>query len=522
MARQYPMKKDSYTISSGWGPRAGGFHYGLDFAAPDGTSFYACAGGKVLFIGAAQGYGQWIVIDHPASEGGGCTEYGHMWNAFATGLKAGDWVSAGQLIGYVGSNGGSTGPHLHLTVWERAYGGRRIDPAPWLAGCPHPGETPGTGGQNGNASKEGAAVTIFGVDVSEHQNGMNLGLAAAEAGLDFAIVRTTDGTHRDRVYRSHMQDAESAGLITAAYHYLRNPSEGRPISAQVQASIEVMGDYRRPIWIDVETPAGIHVDHIRECKRLFEQAGVRVIGCYSYVPYWERKIAPREPDSHEFGHFWVAAYGRNQPGAAQAIYPGNEHRQWTYPLGGQVPSLWQYSSEARFGSWRGGTSGVDINAFRGTKEELRTLFYGTPADPVASEEAPRMEKMTRWLLDQFVGPEWSDGKPRFSGWAQTEGRTFVDYVVSKLKLIPDMAKAVGELPGKLDRTEQLLIEMAKAVAEIPARLDTIEAELKKTGGAAAGEVAAAPVEVAEAEVGPVAEDAVAVEAVEAGPAPAER
>lgn len=118
LARQYPMKKDSYTISSGWGPRAGGFHYGLDFAAPDGTPFYACAGGRVLFIGAAQGYGQWIVIDHPASEGGGCTEYGHMWNAFATGLKAGDWVSAGQLIGYVGSNGGSTGPHLHLTVWE--------------------------------------------------------------------------------------------------------------------------------------------------------------------------------------------------------------------------------------------------------------------------------------------------------------------------------------------------------------------------------------------------------------------
>lgn len=491
------MKKDTYTISSGWGPRWGGFHYGLDFAAPDGTPFYACAGGTVLYIGPAQGYGQWIVIDHPASEGGGCTEYGHMWNAYATGLKVGSKVEAGQHIGYVGSNGTSTGPHLHLTVWERGYGGRRIDPARWLAGCPHPGE---------NSAPEGDSMTIFGVDVSEHQAGMSLTLAAKEAGLDFAIIRTTDGTHRDQRYQSHLRDAEGAGLITAAYHYLRNPSEGRSIAAQVQASLEVMGNQQRPMWIDVETPAGIHVDHIRECKRRFEEAGVRVIGCYSYVPYWEHKIAPHEPDSHEFGAFWVAAYGKNTPGPPKNIYPGNNHRQWNYPLGSQKPALWQFSSEARFGSWRGGNSGVDINAFRGTREQLQALFYGTPSNSEHSEgsqgsqgsqgsegeEKTRMERMTRWLLDQFVGPEWSDGKPKFTGWVQTEGRTFVDYVVSKLKLIPEMAKVVAEVPARLDRNEKLLLEMAQAVAEIPARLDKIEAELKAKGGAPAGTPGTAP------------------------------
>lgn len=144
MARQWPLPKGSFEIFSRFEGRLNPVtgkaehHSGTDFAVPDGTPFYACAGGTVQYIGAAGGYGQWIVIDHPDSEGGGCTEYGHMWDAFATGLKKGQQIVAGQLIGYVGSNGQSTGPHLHLTVWERGYGGTRVDPETWLSGCPYP------------------------------------------------------------------------------------------------------------------------------------------------------------------------------------------------------------------------------------------------------------------------------------------------------------------------------------------------------------------------------------------------
>ena len=148
MGRQWPLPRGKFTITSRFAGRINPVtgqaenHSGTDFAAPDGTPFYACAGGTVKYIGAASGYGHWIVIDHPDSEGGGCTEYGHMWNAFATGLRVGQWVNAGQLIGYVGSNGQSTGPHLHLTVWEYGYGGKRIDPETWLQGKPYPGEKP--------------------------------------------------------------------------------------------------------------------------------------------------------------------------------------------------------------------------------------------------------------------------------------------------------------------------------------------------------------------------------------------
>lgn len=270
-------------------------------------------------------------------------------------------------------------------------------------------------------------MTIFGIDVSEWQDGLHIAAAAAEANLDFAIIRTTDGTHRDLVYRSHLADAESGGLITAAYHYLRNPAEGSSIAAQVQAALDVMGDAIRPMWIDVETDAGLHVDHIRECKRLFEQTGVRVIGCYSYVPYWENKVAPSEPDSHEFGAFWVAAYGRNLAGNPKHLYPGNDHQQWNYPLGNQVPALWQYGSEARFPSWRGGAHGVDINAFRGTREQLHALFYGgdIPATPPVSTESNHMST-DDLILDQLAGPGRDAHGHTFSGWPQLGGRTVVD------------------------------------------------------------------------------------------------
>lgn len=161
MARQWPLPRGTFTITSRFAGRTNPVtgrpenHSGTDFAAPDGTPFYACAGGTVTHIGPASGYGQWIVIDHPDSEGGGATEYGHMWNAFATGLRVGSTVTAGQKIGYIGSNGQSTGPHLHLTVWRYARGGERVDPETWLYGRPYPP----VGGGSVTGGKPAAGLT---------------------------------------------------------------------------------------------------------------------------------------------------------------------------------------------------------------------------------------------------------------------------------------------------------------------------------------------------------------------------
>ena len=362
----HPMKQGTYRVSSGYGPRWGTFHAGLDFAAPIGTPIYAAADGVVV-EGRERynvaGFGSWIWLDCQDSVGKDFI-YGHVKHDGIL-VKAGDRVRAGQQIGVVGNEGESTGPHTHFEVWGSPgrLGGAHQDPAPYLAGAAQPGEAVAR-----PVGKQGG--TIYGIDISEHNDGLSCARAARE-GVEYAIIRTTDGTYKDRCYRSHLDDAESAGLITAAYHYLRNPSEGTTIAQQVQAALEVMGDKRRPMWLDCETPAGLHVDHIRECKREFERRGVRVIGAYSYVPYWEGSIAPGEPDSHEFGAFWVAAYGSNRTGSPSGIYPGNQHHQWDYPLGNQKPALWQYGSNAQVAGYN-----VDINAYRGSKAQLKALFTG--------------------------------------------------------------------------------------------------------------------------------------------------
>jgi murein DD-endopeptidase MepM/ murein hydrolase activator NlpD len=84
-------------------------HQGVDFAAPIGTPIRASGDGVVDFVGSQNGYGNVVVIRHWNDYS---TAYAHM-SRFANGLKKGEKVSQGEVIGYVGMTGWSTGPHLH-------------------------------------------------------------------------------------------------------------------------------------------------------------------------------------------------------------------------------------------------------------------------------------------------------------------------------------------------------------------------------------------------------------------------
>ncbi|QBI21899.1 hypothetical protein ER308_03910 [Egibacter rhizosphaerae] len=98
-------------------------HAGIDFGAPTGTPIRAADGGRVVQAGGRGGYGITVVIDHG---GGLSTLYAHQ---SSLNVSAGESVSRGDVIGYVGSTGVSTGPHLHFEVRE---GGSPVNPAPYL------------------------------------------------------------------------------------------------------------------------------------------------------------------------------------------------------------------------------------------------------------------------------------------------------------------------------------------------------------------------------------------------------
>lgn len=96
-------------------------HSGTDFAAPRGTPIYATGDGRVKFVGRKGGYGKTVMLNH---SGGITTLYAHM-SRYKKGLRNGQRVNRGEIIGYVGSTGTSTGNHVH---YEYMVNGRKKNP----------------------------------------------------------------------------------------------------------------------------------------------------------------------------------------------------------------------------------------------------------------------------------------------------------------------------------------------------------------------------------------------------------
>ena len=117
--------KDLKRTASGWGMRMHPiyriprFHYGMDFTAPTGTDVFATGNGIVKEVDRNAGYGNIIVIDHGY---GFETLYGHL---SRTNVKIGQVIKRGDVIGFVGSTGASTAPHLHYEVMKN---GQKVNP----------------------------------------------------------------------------------------------------------------------------------------------------------------------------------------------------------------------------------------------------------------------------------------------------------------------------------------------------------------------------------------------------------
>ena len=122
-----PCSYRALTSAYGWRvhPITGknSFHNGVDLANSSGTPIYAAKSGTVTLASYNSVYGYYVTINHGD---GFSTLYGHMTHYV---VSAGQSVSGGQIIGYMGSTGWSTGPHLHFTVY---YNGSTVNPMAYI------------------------------------------------------------------------------------------------------------------------------------------------------------------------------------------------------------------------------------------------------------------------------------------------------------------------------------------------------------------------------------------------------
>lgn len=135
----WPLAKDVYNYTSPYGARISPitgavdeFHTGSDFAGPDRTPVFAIAKGTVVDAGPTSYLGQWVVIRHEIDGKVWNSIYGHL-TAGSQVVKKGDTVLPGQIIAAEGSTGLSTGPHIHLEIWDgEALKGKTVDAKKWL------------------------------------------------------------------------------------------------------------------------------------------------------------------------------------------------------------------------------------------------------------------------------------------------------------------------------------------------------------------------------------------------------
>lgn len=334
----------------------------------------------------------------------------HVWLADSGFAPYGSWVTLDQFATMIPPKG-----YAYAADWQST------DPDATSPAAPAQPAAPGG--------------TLYGIDVSEFQDGLNL----SGTGMDFCIIRLAYGdSHPDDCAVSHTEDWATTGKPVSFYHYL-TPWDDLGAQADLVKRMWDACGRRGGVWIDVEEP-GITRSQVVGFRDALRARGVLVIGSYSRANFWEG-LPGGEPSAEEGGGaIWVSHYGDQPTGPIRQAYPGDSGAPWSYPLGDRLPDIWQFTDRVTVPGW---SAGVDGNAFKGAEAELRAIFYG--GTTATSEEDELANQTGTYILDQLVGPKKkADGTPEFSGWPQLGGKTVVDFLVALDKKVDAIAAAQKE------------------------------------------------------------------------------
>lgn len=361
------------TDTFGWQDWRGGTHWGTDYGWPGGSAWkpvYAMQGGTVIMVGPASGFGRWVVLDHPAADGGGVTVYGHIIPEVGLGQR----VEAGQRIATINPDKGTNGgvdAHVHVEwhryVWSQP-GPDRLDPAGMLAGATFPGGT-----DPAPPPAPAASPLQYGVDVSNHQRGFDFAAAKRE-GFAFATHKVTEGDWLDPEWpRAREEMRRHFPGLFGGYVYCH--VENDP-GYEADIMLNYLGDLSIPVQIDYEDldRNGSGAD-LRARVQAYLDRGARLLPIYIPRWYWRDRMGAPDLSGLPVG-LWNSDYVTGSA-AASVLYPGDNYKGWA-PFTPTAPPITflQYSEKGRVA----GLSQVDVNAFRGTESDLRAIFGADPKD----------------------------------------------------------------------------------------------------------------------------------------------
>jgi lysozyme len=223
-------------------------------------------------------------------------------------------------------------------------------------------------------------MTVYGVDVSKYQKGLDLA-SVKKQGYVFVAAKCTEGRgYADPQYPVFLAAAKKADLLFAAYHFLRSDSPASVQAANLAAHIR---DKSIPVMIDCE-PSGSSkpkISHvlafIAECKK----RGLKVTLLYYPSFWWSSSGRPKLPSSVGL---WQARYPKSTFTFASVLYPGDKGNGWA-SQGGQTPDIWQFASSGKISGYG---AKVDVNAFRGTLTQLKESGFFKDWTPEPIKPAP--------------------------------------------------------------------------------------------------------------------------------------
>ena len=333
----------THTITAGWYYSDGKLHRAIDLRAAVGTPVCAAEDGTVDWVqtwdgrstSGDQSYGNLVRIRHADYNGGKLqTLYAHLKESK---VKYGQAVKEGELIGYSGNTGNSTGPHLHFEV---RLAGTRYDPLNWLDSD---FEVASDSVRLGNFTSvvrpaENSREYVYGIDVSRYQGDIDWAQVAA-SGVKFAIIRAgsqnSGGPYIDPYFEQNYAGAKAAGIAVGAYIYAYAETEAEQNDEILTILPALKGKtFEYPVFVDVEDKSLTGIGKaaltqlVKRYMDIIDQKGF-VPGWYSYTNYINSYLCPEVLADYPL---WVADY-RSSPG-----YTGDYHI-WQYTSSGTVPGI---------------------------------------------------------------------------------------------------------------------------------------------------------------------------------------